>query len=80
MNTKARICEQLYHQHGSELYIEPDVHKKAEAFQKTMCCTVNEICPPRKICVREDNPKWETDLLSFSRYQRSSEFHHCPKV
>ena len=39
-----------------------DVHKKAGLFQKTMCCIVNEICPARKIRVREDNPKWETDF------------------
>ena len=63
--------KQLYHQDWSELYNEPDVHKKAELFQNTMCCIVNEICPPRKICVREDNPKWETDISCKIRRARN---------
>ena len=70
-DTKARICEQLYHQDWSELYIESNVSKKTELFQKMMCCIVNEICPPRKICVGEDNPKWETDLTCKIRRARN---------
>ena len=70
-DTKARICEQLYHQDWSELYYEPDIHKKEELFQKMMCCIVNEICPPRKIRVRVDNPKWETDLTRKIRRARN---------
>ena len=67
-DTNARICEQLYHQDWIELYNEPDVHKNAELVQKTMCCIVNEICPPRKIRIREDNQKWETDLTRKIRH------------
>ena len=36
--------------------------KTRNYFKKRMCCIVNEICPPRKIRIREDNQKWETYL------------------
>ena len=70
-DTKAKLAEQLYNHDWSDLYGEPDVHKKAALFQTSMRKIVDNTCPTRRVRVRDDDPAWESDLTCKIRRARN---------
>ena len=73
-DTKLKLAEALHQVDWTSVYEANDVHEKAEKFQTQVVVIANQICPLKKVRVREDNPKWETSVTSKIRRARNKAY------
>ena len=73
-DTKLKLAEALHQVDWTSVYEANDMHEKADKFQTQVVGIANQICPLKKVRVREDNPKWETSDTSKIRRARNKAY------